>query len=340
MNHLSRRKAISFMAAGIAASSLCPTSAVLAQPAKALTRVSLRLDYLVTGEHAHFYAAQARGYFQEEGLEVDILEGAGSGQTLQQVGNKTNDFGVAGFDALVNARQEDIPAVMTACVFRRTPASVMSLQSTGIREPIDLEGKSIGVRAGSSPTILLPAFLAAAGVDPAKVQTINLDFSALIPALLQKRIDALAGFAPSQYPVLTGAAGEKIELLRYSDAGIVTLSTGIAVHPDTITDRPEICRGFIRAMQRGLAWTQSDPVGAAKMMAEKFPRSVKQEDAILAIEQVKEILYSARTTGQPLGLMDQNDVQDTILILQKYGRVRADFKSEGLYTNEFIDHAI
>ena len=337
MSNVSRRAALSGL---LAAPMIGLGTPLRIRSAAAATKVYLRLDYLVTGEHTHYYVAKRNGYFADEGLDVDILEGAGSTQTLQQLASHNVDFGVAGFDALVNAQQEKLPATMVACIFRRTPAVLLSLKSAGIEKPQDLAGKTVGVRAGSSPTLLLPAFLAASGVDATAVKTISMSFNVLIPALLQKKIDALVGFAPSQYPVLAGSAAEPINIMFYADAGVVTMSTGVVVHPDTIENRPQIVRGFVRAVQRGLKWTLENVDAGAAMMAEAFPQSIKPAEARLAIAQVRNVLYSDRTVGKPLGYMDQADVDDTVKTLKTYGTVRPDFLPPQMFTNAFIDMSV
>ena len=302
-----------------------------------LTPVSFRLDWIITGEHSHFYAALEQGFFEEEGLDVEILEGGGSGLALQQVGNKDDDFGLAGFDALAASRAEGLPAIMIANIFRRSPHVVLSLESTGISDPEDLVGKRVGAAAGSSPTTMFPAFLQAAGIDEAEVEIVSLDAASYIPALLEGRIDAFVGFAPSQLPILQASAPEPPSVLYYADAGVVTVSTGLVTHPDTIEERPEVVDGFVRAVQRGVRWTLDNPDEAVDMMVARFPRSVNPEEAQLAIEQVENLVYGERTADAPIGFMAEEDAQETLETLQEYAGLNEILPLEEYYTNEFID---
>ncbi|MPZ52438.1 MAG: transporter substrate-binding domain-containing protein [Acidimicrobiia bacterium] len=303
----------------------------------ALTPATFRLDWIITGEHTHFYAALEQGFFEEEGLDVEILEGGGSALALQQVANKDDDFGLAGFDALAASRAEGLPATMVANIFRRSPHVVLSLAETGIESPADLEGKTVGGAAGSSPTTMFNAFLEAADVDADAVEMVNLDAASYIPALLEGRIDAFVGFAPSQYPILLASTPEPPNVLYYADSGVVTVSTGVVVHPDTIEERPEVVGGFVRAVQRGLQWTLDNQEEAVEMMTARFPRSVEAEEAALAVEQVGVLAFGERTADAPIGWMSEEDAQQTLETLQKYADLGEIEPLENYYTNEFID---
>src|SRR5690606_6893637 len=250
MNNSTRRNVLRLMAAAGAAA--LPAPYILrAHAQSAPTKMRLRLDFLATTPHVYFFAAREKGFFAEEGLDIEIAEGNTSAQSIQQVVNKDDDFGVAGFDALVQGTQEGLPAKMVMCNFRSTPNVVLSLESSGIEKPADLEGKMIGVRAGSGPTTMFPALMARNGVDASKVSQLNLDFSAFIPSLLAKRIEGFVGFAPTQYPILVNLTEEPVRAMYYSQNGVVALSMGIVAHPDTISEKPEQVAGFVRAVQRG-----------------------------------------------------------------------------------------
>jgi NitT/TauT family transport system substrate-binding protein len=177
-------------------------------------------------------------------------------------------------------------------------------------------------------------------VDITKIKQLNLDFSAFVPALLQKRIDGFVGFAPTHIPVVSSASGEPANALYYADAGIVTLSMGIVAHPDTVRDRPQAVRALVRGVQRGMQWTLANSAAAAELMVSLFPRTIKPETAKQAVDISNTFLMSARTEKKPLGFIDEADAQDTLDILRKYGGV-TNIRAPGSYfTNVFIDSSI
>ena len=147
----------------------------LAAQAKAeeLTKVSIRMDWVLNGYHAPFFVGVKNGYYQSEGLDVTVQPGNGSGVVAQAVGNGNGTFGYVDGGTMINlvSKGLDVKAVMG--ILQTSPLAVVYNVSTGIKEPKDLEGKKIGVTNGEAPLILLPAFFKAAGVDPAKVTLVN-----------------------------------------------------------------------------------------------------------------------------------------------------------------------
>ena len=305
--------------------------------ADGLQQVTFRLDWTITGEHAHFYAAVENGYFKDEGLDVKILEGSGSAAALQQVAREQVDFGLASFDALAGSRAEGLPAVMVANLFRRTPHMLLTLTDNNIDEPSDLRGRTVGAAAGSSPANLFPAYLEAAGISKDDVNIVNLDPASYIPALLEGRIDAFTGFAPSQYPILKSEAGDRTAGLYYADAGLVTVSTGVIATEDMVAENPALVESFVRGVQRGLDWTITNPDQAVDMMVNLFPRSVTEEQAEAAIEQVAIAAYGENTADLPVGQMSEDDVIATLDTLQRYGGLTSVEAPSAYYTNDFID---
>lgn len=341
MTTTTRRGALGIIA-GAGASALIGATgfSTIARAQGAPTKMRLRLDFLVNTPHVYFYAAREKGYFTEEGLDIEILEGNTSAQAIQQVANKDDDFGVAGFDALVNVTQEGVPAQMVMCNFRSTPTAIMCLESSGIKDFKDITDKKLGVRAGSGPTTLLPALFAKAGIASDKVSQLNLDFSAFIPSLLAGRIDAFAGLATSQYPILAGLAKEPVKVLYFAEAGVVAMSMGIVAHPDTIRDKPQQVKGFVRAVQRGMKWSHENSEEAGKLLNSLFPRKVKLEEAKLALDIMPNFVTSTRTKGAPLGQIDEADASDTIDLLKSYAGLRIARDPKSYYTNAFIDTSI
>jgi len=339
MTGTTRRNVLGLMVAA-GASTLSTPYILQARAQSAPEKMRLRLDFLATIPHVYFFAAREKGFFAEEGLDVEILEGNTSAQSIQQVVNKDDDFGVAGFDALVQGTQEGLPAKMVMCNFRSTPNVVLSLESSGIETPADLGGKIIGVRAGSGPTTMFPALMARNDVDASKVSQLNLDFSAFIPSLLAKRIGGFVGFAPTQYPVLANLAKEPVKSLYYSQFGVVALSMGVVAHPDTISGKPKQVAGFVRAVQRGMKWTGENRAEAEQMLVGLYPRTIKPEEARIGLELLPKFERSARTQDAALGWIDEADAADTIALMKEYASLKIAREPSTYYTNEFIDSSI
>jgi NitT/TauT family transport system substrate-binding protein len=301
-----------------------------------LTPVTFRLDWIVDGSHTCFFDALTKGYFRQQGLDVQILEGAGSGTAATLVANGSNDFGFS--DAGVVAKTIDSGAEikMVAGIYQRTPSIIISLKSSNINGPEDLVGKTVGDSFGAAPLQLLPAYLNANGVDPNQVEVVNITPGAVIPALLNGRIDALLGYSSSDLPVAEAEAPGQLAVQHYADFGVVTLSNGIITSDEMIRNRPEVVRGFVNAVQMGYADCQEDPAAAIGLLVDRFLQTVNKDQATVALREVVGNLHSDRTKDMPVGYMDPQDWADTLKTLEQYGVLTSPQAPETYFTNDFV----
>ncbi len=301
-----------------------------------LTSVTLRLDWIVDGSHTCFYVAEDQGYFRDEGLDVQILEGAGSGTAATLVANGSNDFGFSDAGVVASTINDGASIKLVMDIFQRSPSVIISLKSSNITGPADLVGKSVGATSGEAPLQLLPAYLSANGVDPDQVNVVNIDPAAKISALLQERVDAIVGYSSSDLPVAEGEAPGDLNVQHYADHGVVTMSNGIITSTDMIENQPDVVRGFVRAVQKGFEYCQQDPEGSVKILADRFPQSVNPDQATIALREVLANLHTDRSKDQPIGFIVEEDWNDTVANLQQYAGFENPKSPSEYYTNDFI----
>ena len=104
---------------------LSGTTALAQGPAK----VKIRLDWKAGAQHAPFYLGRQRGYYKDEGLDLDIISGTGSSDTIKQVGSKAVEFGLVDALVLVQGAQQRVPAQSIAAYYQRTPIVLISPQA-------------------------------------------------------------------------------------------------------------------------------------------------------------------------------------------------------------------
>ncbi len=128
------------------------------------TKIRLHLEWKIGGQHAPLFAAKELGFYRERGLDVEILEGSGSSDTVKLLANGTVEFGY--LNALMNivGRQRGVPIVSLVVVDQKTPASIISLKESNITQPKDLPGKIIGANPKSTTYQILEGFLTKQGI--------------------------------------------------------------------------------------------------------------------------------------------------------------------------------
>lgn len=297
-------------------------------------RVRLRLDYSITGSHAPFIVAADKGFYEEEGVLVDVLEGSASNTTLTLVGAGKDQFGYASAPALVSAVSQDVPVVMTALLMRGSPYAIMYNKDAGIKSAKDLIGKKIGDVAGSTTERYSKALLKKNNVDINQVQFVALNSNALVPALLTKQIDAFAGFNSTYMPQLE-AQNANAAFISFSDLGLHTAGLGIFTNADYLKKNPDVVRKVIKGSIRGLEFSQKNPAEAVKIMKDRFPRTLDEKTTLSQLQQSLAAIDSPNTKGKPLGFQSTEDWTATIDFLLSVGDIKAKPK-DGFWTNDYL----
>jgi NitT/TauT family transport system substrate-binding protein len=302
-----------------------------------LEDVSLRLDWIVDGAATCYYAALDNGYFEDEGLNVEIKEGKGSGLSLTLIGNESDDFAVADFGAMAQTLAKGVDAKMVMGIFQKSPHTIISMKDSGIEGPEDLVGKKVGASPGESPLQLLPAYLATNGVDPSEVEVVNLDPGAKLPALYAGRVDAIVAFATAELPIAETQRPGELNVQYYGDFGVSGLSSGIIVNPNTIEERPEVVTKFVAGLQKGYELCRDDPEAAVDNLVEQFPDAVTRDQALAATDIVVGLLHTENSEGEPIGAINATDAEETLATLEKYGDLPEVEPLDTYYTDQFAN---
>ena len=139
-----RRRLFGLLGIAVALLVLAPLT-----PAAAVDTVSLRLDWVIGSEHAPIFVARDKGFFKDEGIDVNILAGEGSTVVVKLVGNKNNDFGYATADQVLMAHAKGLPILTTAVVLQDTPGCIIFPRSQPITKLEQLYGKRLGTQIKS-----------------------------------------------------------------------------------------------------------------------------------------------------------------------------------------------
>jgi NitT/TauT family transport system substrate-binding protein len=203
----------------LALAALALASLTLAGPARAQDKVLLQLDWIPTGEHAAYFAGAAKGFFKEQGIDLSLTRGYGSGDTINKVAAGAAPFGVADLGGVLAARaRQNVPVVSIADIYTHSPHSLFVLKSSGITNFRGLEGKRIAVSAGNSHRLYFPEVARRAGTDPDKIIWVTTDATAMAAMMISKRADAAPFYSIHHYYQNKAAkqAGEEIVVLPSS----------------------------------------------------------------------------------------------------------------------------
>jgi len=147
---------------------------------------------------------------------------------------------------------------------------VMALKKAGIKSVKDLKGKKVGVPSGSSQTTMLPLLLKSNDLKEADISMIDMPVASMVPALLQGQVDAVLGSIDA-YQIQAEAQGAQLDVYRFADYGVPTVSTSIFASNAFLKDNPEVVKKFIAASLKGWSFALDNPEKAVKDLKVVFP---------------------------------------------------------------------
>ena len=264
--------------------------------AQAQTAVKFALDWKFEGPAAPYFVAIDKGYYKAEGLDVSIDSGPGSVAGIARVAAGTYPIGFFDINSLVRFRDQNpaqqVKAVMM--VYDKPPFAIISLKSSGINSPKDLEGKILGAPAPDGAFAQWKAYVNANKIDAAKVTIENVGFPVREPMLAAGKVNAITGFSFSSYFNLLqkDVKPSDIVVMLMADQGIVMYGNAIMVNPDFAKANPKVVAGFVRATIKGLIDTAKDPDSAIKSLMKRNDIG----DAKLELERLKMALRDNMVT--------------------------------------------
>ncbi len=234
------------------------------------TPVTFQLNWMAGGPNAGFAAALAEGYYKAAGLDVTLVQGNGSGNTAQLVANGRAQLAYADAVAVMQLIAKGAPMKVVSTVYQSNPNAVMSLKKANIKSVKDLVGKKVGVPSGSSQTTMLPLLWKANGIKESDINTIDMPPSSMVPALLQGQVDAVLGTIDA-YQIQAESQGAQLDVYRFADHGVPTVSTSIFASNDYLKSNPDVVKKFIAASLKGWSFALDHPEQAIKDLKKVFP---------------------------------------------------------------------
>ena len=267
-----KKKFIAAALAAVLAVSALP-AAVSAEEKEELTEVTLN-----EVAHSIFYAPQyvaiEEGYFEEEGLKIDLVNGFGADKVMTAVISGEADIGFMGAEASVYAYQEGAtdPVVNFAQLTQRAGNFLVAREEMPDFQWSDLKGKKVlGGRKGGMPEMVFEYILRKNGIDPQKDLTIDqsIDFGSTAAAFTG---DDSAEFEPSATALEQEGAGYVVASLGV-DSGYVPY-TSYSAKTSYIEEHPEVIQKFTNGLQKGMEYVQTHtPAEIAAVIAPQFPET-------------------------------------------------------------------
>src|SRR3954452_7710974 len=218
---------------------------------------TLILDFQPNAVHSGIYAAEANGYFRDEGIDLKVQEPSSTADSAKLVESGRADFAVMDINDFGIARERGLDLVAIAAIVQRPLASVIARDRTEIRTPADLAGKTIGITGVPSDDAVLDSVLRSGGVDPSDVHRVTIGFNA-VADLAAGKIDAATAFWNAE-GVQLQQMGVPIREFRVDQFGAPRYpELVVAASRDSCSE----ARPLVDALSRGYEVLDDDPQSA------------------------------------------------------------------------------
>ena len=236
-------------------------------------QVKFMLDWTPNTNHAGVYLAAANGWYDEVGLEVEIIEPAAGG-IAQAVAAGRAQFGVSVQESVIPAREQGIPIVSIAAIIEHNTSSLIALGDEGIARPRDLAGKTYGGFGGALETALISTLVECDGGDPEAVTFVEVGNVDYLVGMRRDHYDFVWIFDAWDGVRYTEVLGEDMAFVRFIDYThcIPDWYTPVIVtSEDLIADDPDLVAAFMVATARGYRAAIGDPAAAAETLLASAP---------------------------------------------------------------------
>jgi len=249
------------------------TASGCASPAaEELVPVTLLLDWVPNTNHTGIFVAEAKGYFEESGLAVDIVQ-PGEVYPEAAVASGSADFGISHQEQVTLARAEGVPIVSVAAILQHNTSGFASAADLNVSSPADFEGLRYGAWGSPFETPTLEVLMRCAGADFSKLQMLNTGYADPLALIVEDQIDIAwifygwQGFQAQQQ----GVDINVVMMEDYFDCIPDYYTPVVIANEDTIGNKPQVVRAFVEALSRGYDFAIDYPEDAADMLLAAVP---------------------------------------------------------------------
>ncbi|ABU56791.1 ABC transporter substrate-binding protein [Roseiflexus castenholzii] len=309
--------------------------AVPSAPVKELASVRVGLDWTPNTNHTGLYVARDKGYYQEQGLDVEILGAQEGGAVEQLVATGKLDFGISFQEAVTYARVEGVPVVSIAAIIQHNTSGFASRADEGITRPRDFAGKKYGAFGSPIEQATIKGLMECDGAGDRfdQVEFVDIGSTDFFVATDRGDVD-FAWIFKGWTGVEAEVRGVPLTILMMNDLRCIPdyYTPVLITSEQMIAEKPDLVRRFLAATSAGYRFAIEKPDEAADLLLKAAP----ELDATL-VKRSQQYLASQYQAEAPRWGEQKLDVwRDYAQWMTDHGLIARMIEPEKAFTNEFL----
>lgn len=300
----------------------------------ALDEVTVQLKWVHQAQFAGLYVAQEKGYYTQENIRVNFLEGGQGIDNAEAVISGKAQFGVMAPEDVQISRSRGAPLKAIAAIYRRSAVVFVAMADSHITRPQDFPGKTVasGSEGGAVRDFefQLRALAKKLGVDISKIDVVPYDVN--YTAFIEGNVDVTPSYSTGGL-IRLRQKGLKLNLIWPGDYGIHFYSDILVATDETIKEKPDLVMRFLRATLRGWQDAIEDYEGAVAITL-KYARV---KDPQLQTAMMEAQLPLVHTGEDHIGWMRAEEWEGMYDILLEQNILKAPFEVNQAYTMRFLE---
>jgi NitT/TauT family transport system substrate-binding protein len=297
--------------------------------------MKIRINWIPGGQHAPLFYGIEKGFYKDEGIELEVLDGKGSQLAIDDVSAGNADIAMAGTGPAILGMGQGRDIISVGMPIGAGTYGFFVDEKSDIRSVADLKGKQVLVTPGSPETPLIPPVLELAGLSESDVKLVSVEAASKLSAYVGGRGDAMATTVPFYNAHIQPKRPSRTYL--FSDFGLVLPDYSYLVRKETLEKSPDAVAGFLRASFKSIEESMKDPEGAVQALKDARSDLVDYDLELQSWKDFLPFICSDAQDGSPLGQHAPDDWQKAVDSLVKYSGLKKDTDPTDLYTNQFFE---
>ena len=310
--------------------------AFVGMPAVAADKLDFVLNWKPGGDHAPYYWAKKEGWYEKAGIDLNIVEGSGSGAAAKKVGVGQTPIGIVDLPTALQNKGSGADLVAAMNIYANSPYGLYWKKSSGIETYKDLVGKKIGNPPFDAARQMWPAIAKQIGIAADSVTFVNVKPNAKVAALQSGAIDATTHFYNVHY-IYERIFGDDMGFVALRDIGFNPYGNSIVVNGEFLKGNQDLVKRFVQTSQKAFAACVAEPKPCVEELARAG--SQKVEDVQANWDLVEVLMSSEESRTQALGYFTDERMKVT------YESVAGSFDIKPFdvatsFTNDLLDMSI